>query len=61
VTGTDDGWPEFVTAKEVAGILRVHTMTVYRLARDGQLDATRVGRGIRIHADSVRRLLKIGG
>jgi excisionase family DNA binding protein len=32
----------------VAGILRVSTMTVYRLIRSGELTAARVGRGYRI-------------
>ncbi len=33
---------------EVAVILRVSTMTVYRLIRSGELTAARVGRGYRI-------------
>jgi len=56
---TDDNWPELVTVAEVARLMRVSTMTVYRLVKDGELDATRAGRSIRIHADSVRRMLKI--
>lgn len=34
--------------KEVAGTLAVSNMTVYRLIRDGQLRAIRVGHGWRI-------------
>ena len=38
----------FLTVAEVADIMRVSTMTVYRLIRAGELTATRVGRGYRI-------------
>lgn len=55
---TDDEWPELLTVKEVAQILRVSTMTVYRLVREGELESTRVGRCFRIHAESVRQYLK---
>jgi excisionase family DNA binding protein len=58
VSIADDKWPEFLKVKEVAGILRVSTMTVYRLLREGELESTRARKGIRIYADSVRRLLK---
>ena len=53
-------WPELVTVSEVARLLRLSTMTIYRLIDRGELDATRPGgRTIRIHADSVRRLLEV--
>jgi excisionase family DNA binding protein len=58
---TNDEWPELVTVKEVARVTRLSPMTIYRLVRDGTLDATRAGRSIRVHADSVRRLVKPGG
>jgi excisionase family DNA binding protein len=58
MTTTDDEWPEFVTVAEVAEILRVSKRTVYRLVGNGELDTTRFGRSFRIHADSVRRMLK---
>ncbi len=45
--------------EEVAGIMRVSKMTVYRLIRSGELTATRVGRGYRIwDADVVAYLSK---
>jgi len=56
---TDVEWPEFVTVAEVAQIMRVSKMTVYRLVNSGELVSTRIGRGFRIHADSVRRMLKV--
>lgn len=43
---------EFVFVKEVAAQLRVSVMTVYRMVHDGDLEAIRVGRSIRITATS---------
>jgi excisionase family DNA binding protein len=43
---------------EIARRLRVSNMTVYRLVRSGQLPAVRVGRGIRVREDDVRRYLE---
>lgn len=37
-----------LTADEVADMLRVSTMTVYRLIRRGELPAVRVGRSYRV-------------
>lgn len=37
-----------LTVREVATIMRVSNMTVYRLIRDGSLPATRVGKNFRI-------------
>ena len=42
-----------LTVQEVAGIMRVSNMTVYRLIRAGDLRAARVGRGYRIRAGDV--------
>lgn len=38
---------------EVAGMLRVSTMTVYRLIKAGQLAAVRVGKSYRVREDDV--------
>lgn len=54
---TDD-WPELLTVVEVAAILRVSKMTVYRLVSSGELTAMQATRIVRIHADSVRKLLR---
>jgi len=48
---------QFVTVAEVAEMLRVSTMTVYRLVQSGALPAVRVGRSYRIRADDVDRYL----
>lgn len=54
--------PEYMTVAEVAALLRVSKMTVYRLISDGELPARKIGRRtIRIPANSVRRLLPCGG
>ena len=47
----------FVTVAEVAELLRVSNMTVYRLVQAGQLPAVRVGRSSRIREDDVDRYL----
>jgi excisionase family DNA binding protein len=56
--GREPGRPGvLLTVAEVAAILRVSTMTVYRLIRTGQLAAVRVGHGWRIPQDAVERYL----
>jgi len=47
----------FVTVNEVADLLRVSRMTVYRLIRSKELSAVRVGRGIRVREDEIHRYL----
>ena len=47
----------FLTAAEVAGLLRVSTMTVYRLIKAGQIAAVRVGKSYRVREDDVDRYL----
>ena len=50
----------FLTVAEVAGLLRVSTMTVYRLIKAGELGAVRVGRSYRVTEDDVDRYLASG-
>ena len=47
----------FLTVAEVAGLLRVSNMTVYRLINAGQLPAVRVGKSYRIREDDVDKYL----
>jgi excisionase family DNA binding protein len=47
----------FVTVNEVAQLMRVSKMTVYRMIRQGELPAVRIGRGYRIREEDVRRYL----
>ena len=46
-----------MTVAEVAHMLRVSTMTVYRLIKAGELSALRVGRSYRLRPDDVDRYL----
>ena len=48
----------FLTVAEVAALLRVSTMTVYRLIKAGELPAARIGRSYRIREDDVDRYLE---
>ncbi len=47
----------FVTVNEVAELMRVSKMTVYRLINQGDLPAVRIGRGYRIREEDVHRYL----
>jgi excisionase family DNA binding protein len=47
----------FLTVTEVAAIMRVSKMTVYRLVHGGELAAVRVGRSFRIPEPAVRDYL----
>jgi len=45
----------FLTVGEVAAILRVSNMTVYRLINAGQLPAARIGRSFRVRQEDLDR------
>ena len=47
----------FLTVAEVASLMRVSNMTVYRLIKAGELGAVRVGKSYRIGEDDVDRYL----
>ena len=47
----------FLTVTEVAAIMRVSKMTVYRLVHGGELTAVRVGRSFRVPETAVREYL----
>ena len=48
----------FLTVAEVASIMRVSKMTVYRMVHAGELPAIRVGRSFRVPEDAVNSYLK---
>jgi excisionase family DNA binding protein len=48
----------FLTVAEVAAIMRVSKMTVYRLVHDGRLPALQVGRSFRIPESAVADYLR---
>ena len=52
--------PSLLTVREVAEVMRVSNMTVYRLIRSGELVATRLGRSYRIWVGDVHAYLSRG-
>ncbi len=48
----------FLTVAEVAGMMRVSKMTVYRLVHAGELSAVRVGRSFRVPERAVQDYLR---
>ena len=48
----------FLTVAEVATMMRVSKMTVYRLVHGGELPALRVGRSFRVTEDDVQEYLR---
>ncbi len=59
-SGSSDNQPrtQFLTVAEVAALMRVSKMTVYRLVHNGELPAVRVGRSFRVHAKAVHDMLE---
>jgi excisionase family DNA binding protein len=53
-SGDNAGGTQFLTVAEVASLMRVSKMTVYRLVHNGELPAVRVGRSFRVHAKAAR-------
>jgi len=49
---------QFLTVAEVAALMRVSKMTVYRLLHNGELPAVRVGRSFRVHSKAVHDMLE---
>ena len=48
----------FLTVAEVAAVMRVSKMTVYRLVHNGDLTAVRVGRSYRVPEQAVHDYLR---
>lgn len=49
---------KFLTIAEVASVMRVSKMTVYRLVHNGELPAVRVGRSFRVKEEDVDEYIK---
>ncbi|MDQ0985161.1 helix-turn-helix domain-containing protein [Streptomyces sp. V2I9] len=49
---------KFLTVAEVASVMRVSKMTVYRLVHSGHLPAIRVGRSFRVPEQAVHTYLR---
>jgi excisionase family DNA binding protein len=54
---TDD---RLLTVNEVAELMRVSNMTIYRLIKSGEINATRVGRSYRLRQRDVDAYLTKG-
>ena len=52
--------PRFVTVAEVAQLMRVSKMTVYRMIHAGDLPAMRVGKSFRVPQVAVQQLIDAG-
>ncbi len=52
------GQVRFLTVAEVAEIMRVSRMTVYRLVHNAELPAVRVGRSFRVPEAAVEQYLR---
>ena len=50
--------PKFLTIAEVATMMRVSKMTVYRLVHNGELPAVRVGRSFRVREEDANEYLR---
>jgi excisionase family DNA binding protein len=48
---------KFLTAKELADILKVNVMTIYRYIKKGRIKAYKIGNDIRIKNDDFERFL----
>jgi excisionase family DNA binding protein len=57
-SGTDISGVRFLTVAEVATVMRVSKMTVYRLVHAGELPAARVGRSFRVAESDVHAYLE---
>jgi excisionase family DNA binding protein len=49
---------QFLTIAEVAKVMRVSKMTVYRLVHSGELPAVRVGKSFRVTENAVQDYLE---
>ena len=54
------GGSQFLTVAEVAALMRVSKMTVYRLIHSGEMPAIRVGKSFRVPESAVRQLIDAG-
>lgn len=48
---------KLLKCSEVAALLRLSKMTVYRMVQDGELDGVRIGHNLRISRASVARVM----
>ena len=56
--GSGDSEIKFRTVAEVAAMMRVSKMTVYRMLHNGEIPALRVGRSFRVREEDVNEYLR---
>jgi excisionase family DNA binding protein len=54
---TDSSAMKFLTVQEVADLMRVSSMTVYRMVHSGEIPAIRFGRSFRIPQSAVVNIM----
>lgn len=54
------GAPRFLTVAEVAELMRVSKMTVYRMVHSGEIPAVRVGKSFRVPQKAVEDIISSG-
>jgi len=54
---TDNEQPTMMTVREVADYLRMHEMTIYRMARQGEIPAYKVGNRWRFNKNRLQEWL----
>lgn len=54
---TDSSAMVFLTVQEVADLMRVSSMTVYRMVHSGEIPAIRFGRSFRIPQSAVTHIM----
>lgn len=60
MAGLPGGVPRFLTVAEVAEVMRVSKMTVYRMVHSGDLPAVRMGRSFRVPQKAVEEMIATG-
>lgn len=55
---TDSSAMTFLTVQEVADLMRVSSMTVYRMVHSGEIPAIRFGRSFRIPQSAVATMMR---
>lgn len=60
-THSELGELRFLTVGEIAAVLRVSKMTVYRLIKSGDLPSARIGKAYRVREDAVLAYLRMTG
>lgn len=58
MAGEREARVRFLTVAEVADVMRVSKMTVYRLLHAGEMPAVRVGRSFRVPQDALDAYLR---